>query len=177
MKHKNYINKTIYGFEYNSEQTLIFNYNMERNKEINSDEMTEYNYIVYFRTKQTVGNHSIVIAVPIANLDVTCPGTLLLANSRLLVYENPVSLEKKRGCVIPLFKFSSMTDGGSEVNYINKFDVINGILQDIVYATMVMENIIQYFEMNALPLLKVGAIVGVVMLMKWIIDKIKNKKT
>ena len=176
MKQKIYINETIYYFEYNSEQTLIINGNLERNMEFNSDEMNEYNYIVYSRTRQTVENHSIVIAVSSVNLDVTCSGALLPTNSKL-VDENPLSLEKKRGCVIPIFNFPSTTNDGSEASYVNKFDVTNGVLQDTVYATMVMENIIHFFEMNPYHLLKVGVIVGVVMLMKWIIDKIKNKKT
>ena len=176
MKQKIYINETIYCFEYNSEQVPIINGNLERNIEFNSDEMNEYNYIVYSRTRQTVANHSIVIAVPSVNLDVTCSGALLPAN-RKLVDEKPLSLEKKKGCVIPILNFPSTTNDSSEANYVNKFDAINGVLQDTVYATMVMENIIHFFEMNPYHLLKVGVFVGVVMLMKWIIDKIKNKKT
>ena len=176
MKQKIYINETIYCFEYNFEQTLIINSNMERNIEFNSEEMNEYNYIVYSRTRQTVENHSIVIAVSSVNLDDTCSGAILPAN-RKLVDENPLSFEKKKGCVIPILNFPRTPNNSGEANYVNKFGAINGILQDIVYATMVMENIIHFFEMNPYHLLKVGVIIGVVMLMKWIIDKIKNKKT
>ena len=174
MKQKIYINETIYCFEYNSEQTLIINGNLERNIEFHSDEMNEYNYIVYSRTRQTVVNNSIVIAISGVNLDVTCHDALLLANVK---HENPLSCKNRRACVISLLNFLSMTNSGSEETYVNKFDIINGILQDAVYATMVMGNIIQFFEMNAHHLLKVGVIVGSVMLIKWIIDKTKNKKT
>jgi hypothetical protein len=174
MKHKIYINETIYCFEYNSKQTFVFNSNPEKNLELNTDEMNKKNYIMYSRTKQTVETHRFIIAVSSVNLDVTCSCALLLANSKLVDKKN-LSLEKKRGCVIPIFNFPNTTNDGSEASKVNHFDVINSIVQGVVYATMIMEDIIHFFEMNALSLLKVGVIIGAIMLMKWIIDKIRNR--
>lgn len=124
------INESIRGLQYDPAQILAFKGNSVGNVTPKSSSNSNGKYIVVTRKKCTI-NGDFDVAVPSANLNVTYPGAVLLANSKL-IDGNPQPLAAKRGAVTLTLDLPGMTSEASrvipEASYANVLSATNDIL-------------------------------------------------